>query len=65
MNLFPDRILDEIERQKTNFPHLAYVNQVWIVETMAFEAGSHLGFERYEKGVLVESFHLGPGEIVE
>jgi hypothetical protein len=55
MNLYPDRMLEEIEKRQTTFPELAKIHEIWIVETMFYERESFLRFERFAQGTLVES----------
>jgi hypothetical protein len=59
MNLFPQRILGEIEVRQAPFPHLARVDEIWIVETIFYGTafgGSYIRFELYEEGEVVRSF---------
>jgi hypothetical protein len=55
MNLYPNRMLEEIEKQKAAFPELARIDEVWILETMLYDRDSYLRFERYENGTLIGS----------
>jgi len=56
MNLLPESILDEIEKQKGSFPGLAQLDEIWIVETMIYETEGYLRFEHYNRGAVVSSF---------
>lgn len=59
MNLYPQSMLDEIEKLRSSFPNLAHVDEIWIVETILYGTafgGTYLRFELYEKGNLVRSF---------
>ena len=44
---FPQQILDEIARQKANFPLLNQVDEIWILETVGYKSGGHLDFVLY------------------
>ena len=55
MNLYPARMLEEINKRKTAFPDLAKLDEIWIVETMFYERESYLRFERFVNGILAES----------
>jgi hypothetical protein len=55
MNLYPSRMLEEIEKRKGIFPELARVDEIWILETMFYESEGYLRFERFENGTLVGS----------
>ena len=46
---FPEQILDEIERQRPNFPLLNQVDEIWILETVGYRSGGHLSFDLYDK----------------
>ncbi len=59
MNLYPKRILAEIERQRPSFLHRAYVDEIWILETIfngTDFGGTYIRFELYENGTLIKSF---------
>ena len=45
----PEQILDEIERQRPNFPLLDQVDEIWILETVDYKSGGHLDFVLYGK----------------
>lgn len=55
MNLYPSRMLEEIEKRRNHFPELGGINEIWILETMFYEKESYLRFERFDNGVLVSS----------
>lgn len=42
---FPDLIFNEIERQRSNFPLLEQVDEIWHVETVFYRQGGHVDFE--------------------
>jgi hypothetical protein len=65
MNLYPDRMLEEIEKRKNAFPELARVDEIWILETMFYEREGHLGFERFESGTLVGSLYFSGAELLD
>jgi hypothetical protein len=59
----PELIFAEIERQRSNFPLLDQVDEIWEVETVFYRQGGHVGFElpkgdrwlatmRFENGIL-------------
>lgn len=59
MNLFPERIIGEIEKRRASFPDLGDVDEVWIIETIFYETafgGTCLCFELYKDGKVVGSF---------
>jgi hypothetical protein len=59
MNLFPERILGEIEKRRASFPDLGGVDEIWIIETIFYETafgGTCLCFELYKDGKVVGSF---------
>jgi hypothetical protein len=47
MNLVPKQILDEIRRQKSSFPQLTAVDEIWILEAIFYQPGGHFLFELY------------------
>lgn len=53
MNLLPDSMLAEIERQRSIFKQSESVDEIWILETMSYEHDLCIGFERFESGTLV------------
>lgn len=62
-NLYPSRMLEEIEKRKVAFPDLARVDEIWILETMSYEREAYLRFERFENGVLVGSLDFLGGQL--
>ena len=48
MNLVPKQILDEVRNQAVNFPLMASVDEVWILETIGYQPGGHYLFELYD-----------------
>lgn len=42
---FPDLIFSEIERQRSNFPLLEQVDEIWHLETVFYKQGGHVDFE--------------------
>ena len=67
MNVYPQSILVEIERRRASFPHLACVDEIWIVETIFYGTafgGTYLRFELYENGNEVRSFDFDGGKLV-
>jgi hypothetical protein len=66
MNLYPQRILDEIKKRSSSFPDLAQVDEIWIIETMFYGTafgGTYLRFERYENTREVKSFVFNDGKL--
>ncbi|MFQ5796726.1 MAG: hypothetical protein ACE5JP_16985 [Candidatus Bipolaricaulia bacterium] len=61
MNLLPEQILEEIERRRTDFPELAHVQEIWIVETMFYESDGHLRFELYRNGDVIRGIDFQHG----
>jgi hypothetical protein len=61
MNLVPQQILDEIERQRAGFSELSAVDEIWILETINFGQGGYLGFELYRNGKLVAGLSFQRG----
>ena len=57
MNLYPERILDEIEKRRAAFPKLTGVHEIWLVETIGYEQG-FLDFDLYENNVVVRSMQF-------
>ncbi|HUZ47985.1 MAG TPA: hypothetical protein VMW54_15235 [Terriglobia bacterium] len=58
MNLYPQCMLEEVERRKSKFPRLSSVEEIWLVETMFYHTDSYLRFERYEGDRLVDSLNF-------
>lgn len=65
MNLYPKRMLDEVEKRKSTWPDLARVDEIWILETMFYERDFYLRFERFEKGTLVGSLDFQGAELLD
>jgi hypothetical protein len=66
MNLLPESILDEINSQRTSFPQLANVDEIWILETMFYGTtfgGTHLRFELYKNGEVIRSLDFNEGKL--
>lgn len=66
MNLFPQRILEEIEKRQAAFPDLAKVDEIWIIETIFYGTafgGSYLRFELYKSGDVIRSFDFESGKL--
>lgn len=67
MNLVPKAILAEVERQRTGFPELAKVDEIWILETIFYGTPfgeTYLRFERYDKGKLVADMDFNRGKLL-
>jgi len=67
MNLYPQSMLDEIEKRRASFPGLAHVDEIWILETIFYGTafgGTYLRFELYENGNEVRSFDFDGGKLV-
>ena len=45
MNLVPEQMLSEIRKQALDFPELASVDELWILETIGYEPGGYFLFE--------------------
>lgn len=58
MNLYPRRILAEIEKRRPAFPALADVHEIWIAEKIEFFQANDgdVRFERFVDGRVVQSF---------
>jgi hypothetical protein len=63
MNLHPNQILDQVEKHRPKFPELQCLDEIWILETIAYESDSYLRFERYENGNQVENLDFLGAEI--
>lgn len=60
----PDAIYDEIERLRPQFPTLAAVHEVWIVDTVSFDdKREYAEFSRRERGSRLESFTFYRGRL--
>ncbi len=67
MNLYPQRMLDEIGNRRAAFPDLARVDEIWVLETPLYGTafgGTYVRFERYEDGTLVRSFDFNDGKLM-
>lgn len=67
MNLYPTRMLDEIENRRASFPDLADVDEIWIIETIFYGTdfgGTYLRFELYENNEVVRSLDFNGGKLV-
>lgn len=61
MNLLPERIIAELDKLRPLSPELQLVNEIWVLETMAYERTSYLRFERYEGNKMIDCVELfGP-----
>ena len=49
MNLLPEQILDEIDRLRPAMPEFAKVDEIWLVETIAYETEGILFFSRQDE----------------
>jgi hypothetical protein len=65
MNLYPNRMLEEIEKRKAAFPELAQIDEIWILETMLYDRDSYLRFERYENGTLMGSLDFQGAKLLD
>ena len=62
MNLVPEQMQDEIKRQAPDFPQLAFVDEIWILETIGYEPGGYFLFELNDENnrhLSTMSFHGG------
>jgi hypothetical protein len=57
------QILDEVDRQRAQFPLLDKVDELWIVDTVGYEKGGHAGFELREGRDLVAGFRFKNGAL--
>jgi len=67
MTRYPERTINEIGNQRTSFPDVARVDEVWIIETIGYGTtffGTHLRFELYKDGTVVKSFDFNDGELM-
>jgi hypothetical protein len=67
MNLRQLKMLDEIDKQRASFPGLAYVDEIWILETIFYGTafgGNYLRFELFENGDEVGSFDFDDGKLM-
>lgn len=59
MNLYPKRILEEIEKRRSSFAELKHVDEIWFLETIFYGTAfgeNYIYFELYENGEVVQSF---------
>lgn len=63
MNLYPKQILAEIERQRTGFPTLSMIEEIWILETIGYEQSGYFRFELYWDDKLVGSLDFQHGKL--
>jgi hypothetical protein len=68
MNLFPESMLEEFEKRRAEFPALADVDEIWIIETPFYETpfgGTYLRFELYDRnGDVVRSYDFNEGKLI-
>jgi hypothetical protein len=57
----PELIFAEIERQRSNFPLLDQVDEIWEVETVFYKQGGHVGFELPKGKCLLATMHFENG----
>ena len=57
------RIYDEIEKQRSIFPELANVDEIWFAETVFYESEGILEFSLYENGELAHSLSFISGQL--
>src|SRR5262249_51991187 len=66
MNLYPKAICNEIDSRRAQFPQLAEVHEIWIVEKIPFfqtsEGDAH--FELYREDECVRSFSFCDGQLL-
>ena len=66
MNLYPDRMLDEINKRRPTFPDLARVDEIWIIEAMFYGTafgGNYVRFDHHQNGKKVESLTFNDGKL--
>lgn len=65
MNLFPERIHQEIEKRRAMFPALGEVHEIWVVEKIPFfqEKAGDVRFELWRGEELVRSFDFQDGKL--
>jgi hypothetical protein len=65
MNLFPERIHQEIEKRRSMFPSLRDVHEIWIAERIPFfqEKDGDLWFELWEGGKPIRHFDFQDGKL--
>jgi hypothetical protein len=57
------RIYDEIEKQRSIFPELTNVDEIWFAETVFLKSEGIVEFNRYENGELVQSLSFANGQL--
>lgn len=65
MNLFPSRILEKIDGQRSKFQELSSVDEIWILETMFYDREGYLRFERFKSGELASSLDFRGAELLD
>jgi hypothetical protein len=65
MNLFPSRILEKIDGQRSKFPELSSVDEIWILETMFYDREGYLRFERFQSDELASSLDFRGAELLD
>lgn len=63
LTLHHEQIFDEIDRQRAQFPLLNKVDEIWIVETVAYKQGGYVDFELYEGDNLIASLSFENGAL--
>ncbi len=66
MNLFPERIYQEIEKRRAVFPSLHDVHEIWVAEKIPFfqERDGDVWFELWEGGKPIRHFDFQDGKLV-
>jgi hypothetical protein len=67
MNLYPDRMLDEIKKRSSSFPELVHVDEIWIIEAMFYGTafgGTYVRFGHYQDGREVKSLSFNDGRLL-
>jgi hypothetical protein len=63
-NFFPDLIFTEIERQRSNFPLLERVDEIWHVETIFYKQGGYVDFQLLKGDQLLATMTFENGKLV-
>jgi hypothetical protein len=65
MNLFPERIHQEIERRREMFPSLRDIHEIWIAEKIPFfqNTDGDVRFELWERGKMIRTFDFQGGKL--
>lgn len=63
-SFFPELIFTEIERQRSNFPEIEQVDEIWHVETIFYKQGGHLYFELRKSDELLATLTFENGTLV-